>query len=101
MKTETKIIVEPKDVDMVCTILPKNPCQCCSASRDGSCCGCPDGREYANVVNPLRESGIYSYTLKYNKYFQLIEEKEKIQKEMKDIAQELKELFDIDILKVK
>ena len=44
--------------------LPDDPCRKCSYSRDGSCCGCPDGRKYKEIVAEYEKAGIYDIALK-------------------------------------
>lgn len=62
---KTKMIQEftAKDIALLQTVLPDNPCNECSAHSDGSCCGCPKGNEYSANVAEYKNENIYDIAL--------------------------------------
>ena len=50
--------------------LIENPCRKCSASYDGSCCGCPKHRKYKAIIDEYHKAGndVLEVAKMYKKY---------------------------------
>ena len=81
MKIVTTVEYTKEDEVMLRKPLPPNPCDVCAISGCAECCGCPDAREYAKLVQPYRDAGIYDLARK-------IEKMRKLEKQAKDICAE-------------
>lgn len=59
MVKKTIIVYEFDEMDkkLLNTPLPPNPCHTCNAGV--ACCGCAEGRQYAELIEPYRKAGIY------------------------------------------
>ena len=61
MKTTVIIQTEYSDEDKILLqkSIPENPCDSCSVSGTGACCGCPEARKYEEAIKPYLDSNIY------------------------------------------
>lgn len=87
MKIVTTVEYTKEDEVMLRKPLPPNPCDVCAISGCAECCGCPDAREYAKLVQPYRDAGIYDLARK-------IEKMRKLEKQARAIVSEYQKMND-------
>jgi len=94
MKVKTELIFEDGDINLIKTILPKNPCTDCPAK--GRCNGCYKHGEYAKAINPIKAANVLEYALMYNRAIEiegfledLTKEKQKLVAELQNIGIEI------------
>jgi len=63
MKKTEKIEFTKKDIELLRQEIADNPCDDCSLQRDGSCCGCPSGRDYMAAIKPYKDANILEYAI--------------------------------------
>lgn len=95
--TVTRIDFEKGDLDLLKRPLPQNPCSNCQSRLDGSCCGCPESREYEALVKPYRDAGVYDLASKMKQIKALIIESNRIAglytALTKDLPDEIREIL--------
>lgn len=69
--------------------LPKNPCSTCNMGV--ACCGCPEGREYLDRVEPYKELGVYDIACELRDIASMEKEIKEKQKEVADMKAKLPE----------
>lgn len=67
--------------------LPENPCSTCNMGV--ACCGCPEGREYLERVEPYKELGVYDIACELRDITSMERELEEKQKEIADMKAKL------------
>lgn len=58
-----------EDRELLKQLLPKNPCDGCGDVI--GCCGCPDGRDYAEKVRPYKDANIYDIALTIRRIYDI------------------------------
>ena len=85
-----------EDRKLLKQLLPKNPCNDCSDVV--GCCGCSDGRDYAEKVRPYKDANIYDIALGIRKIHDIKQNIKREENEIEHLMDSIpKELFD-DVL---
>lgn len=65
MKSEIITLIKETSASML-----NNPCLRCKANNNGSCCGCPKGRDYNVLVMSFKKYGdeVLNYAKAYQKF---------------------------------
>lgn len=87
MKVVTTLEYTQEDKVMLRKPLPPNPCDTCAAGAE--CCGCPDGRKYAEAVKPYKDAGIYDIARKMEKMREMEKQARAIVSEYQKMNDEL------------
>jgi len=71
MISQTTIILEQGDEDLIKMIIPKNPCVACIFHGNMGCCGCTAQTRYVEQIQPIKAAGVLEYAQKYNQLVNL------------------------------
>lgn len=97
MKQISYVRINEQDYELLTKYYPKDPCEGCGSQY--SCFGCPQKREWEEVVKPLKDAGIYDVWLQLMKAHSLQCNIDEFQKKINQIKSEIKEKgFDVDRL---
>lgn len=100
-KKVEQIEFSKEDKELLLKDIPTNPCAKCDLNKDGTCCGCPKGREYNKYMTETYGQGQTRIELlKYAKLLHSIQQhkvaieqhKKQLQKLMEEVPTELEDL---------
>ena len=82
-----------EDRKLLKQLLPQNPCNgCCNVTI---CCGCPEGRNYADKIRPYKDANIYDIALTIRKIHDIKQNIKLEEEEIKHLKSSIpKELLD-------
>lgn len=93
-KKVEQIEFSKEDKELLLKDIPTNPCTKCDLHRDGTCCGCPKGREYDKYMTETYGQGqTRTELLKYAKLLHSIQQhKAAIEQHKKQLAKLIENL---------